>query len=91
METKTQVGDVVQATAGRDKDGYFLVVGETETSVTIVNGKTRKIKSPKTKSKKHTKIILSGADKPLAERIAQGKPTSNKKVISVVSQVKKSK
>ena len=91
MEVNAKIGDVVIATAGRDEGKYFLVVGEENGKVLITDGKTRKVKTPKTKSQKHIKIILSDADKPLAERISQGQPVSNEKVKKVVDGVKKIK
>ncbi|MBE7087271.1 MAG: hypothetical protein E7369_03120 [Clostridiales bacterium] len=72
-----QVGDIVVSLAGRDKDKYFLVIGVDDKSCTIVDGKIRKLDSPKRKNKKHLKVIFTVNGKCLAERINSGKPTGN--------------
>ncbi len=46
-------GVVVKATAGRDKDRYFVVLDYENNFVWISDGSTRKIDSPKKKNVKH--------------------------------------
>ena len=77
MQRTVQVGDVVKSTSGRDEGLILLVVKAEENQVWLTDGKIRKVTALKKKSKKHIKIILSDADKPLAERIAQGEPVSD--------------
>ena len=48
-----QRGSVVRATAGRDKDGFFVVRGTDGEFAFIANGKRRKVQSPKRKNLKH--------------------------------------
>ncbi len=43
------VGQVVKATAGRDKDGFFIIKEIDGRFAYIVNGKQRKVDSPKKK------------------------------------------
>lgn len=86
-----QVGDVVKSTSGRDEGLILLVVKAEENQVWLTDGKIRKVTALKKKSKKHIKIILSDADKPLAERIAQGEPVSNDKVKKLIASVQKLK
>ncbi len=50
MELKR--GSVVRAKAGRDKDGFFVVLSAGET-VTICDGKRRSLEHPKQKNPKH--------------------------------------
>ena len=47
------IGSVVKSTFGRDKDRYFVVVDMDEDFVFLVDGKVRKLLSPKKKRKKH--------------------------------------
>jgi len=91
MQRTVQVGDVVKSTSGRDEGLILLVVKAEENQVWLTDGKIRKVTALKKKSKKHIKIILSDADKPLAERIAQGEPVSNDKVKKLIASVQKLK
>ena len=46
-------GEIVYATAGRDKGKYFLVVSKDENFVYLADGKARKVGTPKKKKLKH--------------------------------------
>lgn len=48
-------GTVVRASAGRDKDGLFVVLGEKNGYVLICNGKRRPVDRPKRKNPSHLK------------------------------------
>lgn len=50
---KLEIGTVVKALKGRDKDKYFCVVGMEDEYVYICNGKERKLSKPKRKKIKH--------------------------------------
>lgn len=91
MQKNVQVGDVVESTAGRDKGLNLIVVKSNGNQVWLTDGRTRKVTALKKKSIKHIKIILSDADKPLAERIAQGDPVSNERVKKLIASVQKLK
>ena len=43
--------------AGHDKDHVYLVIGEDENKVFLVNGTTKKMQIPKKKSRQHIQII----------------------------------
>ena len=56
------VGAVVKAKAGRDKEGFFVVVKSEDKWVFIADGKRRKVESPKKKNPLHltvTNTVLS--------------------------------
>lgn len=56
------VGSVVKAKAGRDKEGFFVVVKSEDKWVFIADGKRRKVESPKKKNPLHltvTNTVLS--------------------------------
>ncbi len=82
------VGDVVKSVAGRDKDKFFLVCKVEEGYVFLANGKERKTTKAKRKNKKHTKLILKAKNFELAEKIASGKPVSNKKLAKELAKIK---
>ena len=90
MNRPIQVGDLVISLTGRDKDKYFAVVDITKTRVKVIDGKTHKILSPKTKNIKHIKLILTAGIKELVENINKGQLVSNKKVYKLIK-VKKQK
>ena len=48
-----QKGSIVRATAGRDKGGYFVVLGGEGTYAMIADGKRRQVQHPKRKKLKH--------------------------------------
>ena len=47
------IASVVTSTAGRDRGGYFFVVGCEDRYVFLVNGKQRKVERPKKKKRRH--------------------------------------
>ena len=85
MNRPIQVGDLVISLTGRDKNEWFLVLDITETRVKIIDGKTHRIDSPKTKNIKHIKLILATNLNEIVENIKQGKPVSNKKVYKLIN------
>ena len=59
-----QKGSVVRALAGRDKGGFFVVLGVEGCYVLIADGKRRRIQTPKRKNLKHlapTDTVLQGS------------------------------
>ena len=58
-----KVGDIVVATAGKDKGKYFLLISCKDGRGEIVCGRRRKVQRPKQKSLKHLKKIAE-ADLP---------------------------
>ena len=53
MSTDIGKGCVVLSTAGRDKGRYFIVIDRDENYALIVDGKLRRVDSPKHKKIKH--------------------------------------
>ena len=52
-------GTVVQATAGRDAGGFFVVTGTDGGYCMIADGKSRKLSTPKRKNIKHIRATNS--------------------------------
>ena len=53
---KAEMGDVVLATAGREKGRLFFVVGVSGEHLFLADGKRRSIRSPKLKKRRHTAL-----------------------------------
>ena len=66
-------GDVVRSTAGHDKDGLFLVLQAEGDFLWLVDGKRRKLETPKKKRRKH---VVSGGvwTHPVPGRLQTGEP-----------------
>lgn len=56
-----RVSDIVISTAGHDNGKTFIVLETREDRVLIVDGKTRKLESPKSKSLKHIRFGKAGS------------------------------
>ena len=57
-------GSIVRATAGRDKGGFFVVLGVQGSFALIADGKRRKVQHPKRKNICHlapTNTVYSGS------------------------------
>lgn len=55
-----KIGDVVKNIAGREKNDIYIVLEVTKDYVYIVDGKKRRLESPKKKNKKH--LLLLGIE-----------------------------
>ncbi len=83
--SKIDVGDVVKATAGRDKDGFFLVVDVKDGFAYIADGKTRKIGKAKKKNVKH---LIKAAEATLscdAVKIKRGEYFGNERLKKAIN------
>lgn len=54
-----QIGEVVKATAGKEKENIFVVVSAQDNFVYIANGKRLSILKPKKKNVKHIQKVSS--------------------------------
>lgn len=76
-------GQIVQATAGRDKGGIFCVVGADHESkrLLLADGKRRKIARPKAKKLGHVTQLTDSCnmfDHPVVHSLQQGEPVSDR-------------
>jgi ribosomal protein L14E/L6E/L27E len=55
---RLQEGMVVCAVAGKEKNGYYLVVGLEERSVLLADGRHRPLEKPKCKNIRHIRPTL---------------------------------
>ena len=72
-------GQIVQATAGRDKGGVFCVVGmdHRQERLLLADGKRRKVSRPKAKKLGH---IRQEYDHPAIHKLRQGEPVSDREL-----------
>ena len=78
-------GQIVRATAGRDKEGIFCVVGAEHESerLLLADGKRRKVSRPKPKQLGHVTPLtdhLRGFDHPAIRKLKQGEPVSDREL-----------
>ena len=78
-------GWIVRATAGRDKDGIFCVVGmdEEQGRLLLADGKRRKAGKPKSKKLNHVTALadhLHIYDHPTIEKLKQGQALTDKEL-----------
>lgn len=78
-------GQLVQATAGRDKGELFCIVGmdQEQDRLLLANGKRRKVFRPKAKKLGHVKMLtVSGReyDHPAIQKLKQGEPVSDREL-----------
>ena len=73
-------GWIVQATAGRDKGGFFCVVGidGPRRRVLLADGKRRRYASPKAKDVNHVKLLTNEFRHPDIQKLKQGEALSDK-------------
>ena len=74
-------GWIVQATAGRDRDGIFCVVGMAENRLLLADGKRRRVAHPKAKKLGHVSCLTDSQhmyDHPVVHMLRQGTPVSDR-------------
>ena len=74
-----KLGDVVRSKNGRFKGEIFVVVGVEDDMVSLVNGKQRKMDSPKRKKIKHVEMGLGHSDH-IEEKLESGLKVTNNEV-----------
>ncbi|MGO5021782.1 KOW domain-containing RNA-binding protein [Lawsonibacter sp. LCP25S3_G6] len=74
-------GQVVRATAGRDKGDLFCVVGMEQERLLLANGKRRRAARPKAKKLGHVQVFSEQEyDHPTIQKLKQGEPVSDREL-----------
>ncbi len=78
-------GQIVRATAGRDRDGVFCVVGvnQEKNRLLLADGKRRKVARPKEKKPVHVRNLTTGQakfDHPAIRKLERGEPVSDREL-----------
>ena len=73
------VGDVVRSAAGHDRGELFLVLREEGDFLWLVDGKGRKLETPKKKRRKH--VVSAGVwTHPVTGRLREGGPVLDSEI-----------
>ena len=70
------ISDVVKATAGRDQEKLFYVIGTDEQFLLLANGKDRPLDRPKRKKRKHVQKVLRSETR-VADKLRRGDKVLN--------------
>ena len=81
-----KLGDVVRSKNGRFKGEFFVVVGIEDDFAFLVNGKQRKMDSPKKKKIKHLEMGI-GNSSHISEKLANGLKVTNNEVRITINSV----
>ena len=76
-------GQIVLATAGRDKGDLFCVVGMEQERLLLANGKRRRAARPKAKKLGHVQPLMDSEqeyDYPTIRKLKQGEPVSDREL-----------
>ena len=78
-------GQIVQATAGREKDGLFCVIGVDHEKVRLLlaDGKRRSVRKPKEKKLGHVRHLTDSQtmfDHPTIRKLTQGEPVTDREL-----------
>ena len=75
------VGSIVLATAGRDQEGLFFVVGKSDDFLLLADGKSRKLEHPKRKNPRHLHpTFFREFDHPVIQKLQEGNPVTNREL-----------
>ncbi len=80
----TDIGHIVISLAGRDKGRPFYVLKTEENFVYLIDGRLRKIESPKKKKKKHVKLI-SDSETRISTKLKAGEKIFNSEIRKALS------
>lgn len=79
-----EIGEIVEATAGRDRGKFFIVMARIDDDyVWIVNGTNRTIEKPKKKKNKHLKATGT-SDYQIREKILNGRRVFDSEICKVL-------
>ena len=74
-------GQIVQATAGRERGELFFVIGQEGELLLLANGKGRKMAAPKRKKPRHVARLDQGDFRhPAVEKLQQGQTVSDREL-----------
>ena len=77
------MGEIVRATAGRDKEGLFCVVGvdRQRLRLLLADGKRRRLARPKQKQLGHVRLLGQALfDHPTIQKLKRGEPVTDREL-----------
>ena len=81
--------DLIKATAGREKGGYFMVLHISDGFVMICDGKGRTVNKPKKKKIKHIKSLDYSLTR-IRKKLEEGKEINNSEIRKEIRLAKES-
>ena len=79
-----EIGQIVRSKAGRDLGNYYVVIGQENDKLLLVDGYTRRIESPKKKNIKHIQKTNYKITE-IALKIRAGDKPTNKEICRALS------
>ena len=73
------IADVVLNLNGRDKGRFYFVISTDGAYVSLADGRSRKLESPKNKKARHVRFVVRSASR-TAEMLRSGKKVTNAEV-----------
>lgn len=74
-----EIGSLVRSLAGHDRDSFLIIIKEDAEYVYLADGKTRSIRKPKRKKKKHLQTIQSKDDS-LQKKLMSGEHVTDEEI-----------
>ena len=71
--------EIVLSLAGHDRGQLYLVIGEEDGRLLLVDGRGRKLDAPKRKSAAHVRSVGTSAH-PAVEKLHRGEPVTDKQL-----------
>ena len=83
------IGSIVLATAGRDQESLFFVVGQAEGVLLLADGKRRKLSRPKKKNPAHVlRVEQEDFEHPVIQSLKEGTPVRDRELIRALAAFK---
>ena len=84
MSSKLEIGDIVQSTAGRDRDLYYVVVDVNPSGrVFLADGGVRTLRRPKQKNAKHVRRVGRPERAALVSRLRVGRAADSEILVAL--------
>ena len=90
IEKTFTLGTIVVSTQGRDKDSWYVVVGDNQGKILVADGKYKLLAKPKSKNVLHlrsTNIV----DQEIATKLSKGQKVNDQMIYHTLYEYKKGK
>mgnify|MGYP001339228756 CR=1 FL=1 len=74
------LGNFARSIAGHDKGRLYIIIEETDTLLTLVDGRQRTLEKPKQKNRKHVQVMKRCCNEELITKLRNHQTISNEKV-----------
>lgn len=80
LDNRINTGMFARSMAGHDKGKLYVILSCDDNTVTVSDGRLKKVESPKKKNIKHIKVIKKKHDESLKEKIENGDKAVNEAI-----------